>query len=123
MLTNSLPSNPQFQLVQHPTTAGRVVAKLSKQSAALCCSHKPPNALSTSDVAILQEHEVSLDNFKVRIAQAGLQLPPALLVNGDVDATLLRFLRARKYHVEHALAMLESKCAVPFLTARLCEPD
>lgn len=52
---------------------------------------------------------MALDHFKSRIAQAGLHLPPALLVNGDLDATLLRFLRARKYHVEHAFAMLESK--------------
>ena len=52
---------------------------------------------------------MALEEFKVRIAHAGLQLPPALLVNGDVDATLLRFLRARKYHVEHAFAMLESE--------------
>lgn len=52
---------------------------------------------------------MALDELKIRIAQAGLQLPPALLVNGDLDATLLRFLRARKYNVELALAMLESK--------------
>jgi hypothetical protein len=57
----------------------------------------------------VQDHLVALDELKIRIAQAGLQLPPALLVNGDLDATLLRFLRARKYNVDLALAMLESE--------------
>jgi len=60
-------------------------------------------------LAALQDHLVALDDFKLRIAEAGLQLPPALLCNGDVDATLLRFLRARKYNVDHAMAMLESE--------------
>lgn len=55
---------------------------------------------------------MALDEFRERIAQAGLQLPPALLVNGDVDATLLRFLRARKYNVENAFAMLQSECTL-----------
>lgn len=50
-----------------------------------------------------------LDEFRLRVAQAGLQLPPALICNGDVDATLLRFLRARKWHVEAAFTMLESE--------------
>lgn len=57
----------------------------------------------------MQDHEIALEQLKVRIARAGLQLPPALLVNGDIDATLLRFLRARKYHVDAAFAMLESE--------------
>jgi hypothetical protein len=37
------------------------------------------------------------------------------VVNGDIDATLLRFLRARKWHVDAAFAMLESESqdAVP----------
>jgi hypothetical protein len=57
----------------------------------------------------VQEHADALTAFKQRIHDAGLQPPAALFINKDVDATLIRFLRARKFNVDHALAMLESE--------------
>jgi hypothetical protein len=59
----------------------------------------------------LQEHTSALLSLKARIAEAGLQIPPELVVNGDLNATLYRFLRARKYNVQLAFAMLESESA------------
>lgn len=56
-----------------------------------------------------QEHAEALDALKARIVAGGLALPPALIVAGDLDSTLMRFLRARKYNVDLAYAMLESK--------------
>lgn len=50
-----------------------------------------------------------LAEFKKMIQDAGLHLSPELIVNGDLDATLRRFLRARKYRLEAAFQMLESK--------------
>jgi hypothetical protein len=64
-----------------------------------------------------QDHAIALGHFKAAIAKAGLHIPPALLVNGDLDATLLRFLRARKWSIEAALAMLESECG---WSSRVC---
>lgn len=61
--------------------------------------------------ALAEDHEACLDEFRLRIAQAGLQLPPVLFCNGDVDATLMRFLRARKWNVEAAFTMLEKSLA------------
>lgn len=57
----------------------------------------------------MQEHTSALLAFKARLAEAGLQIPRELVVNGDLDATLYRFLRARKYNVQLAYAMLESE--------------
>lgn len=43
-------------------------------------------------------------------AEGGLlPLPPTMVVNGDEDATLRRFLRARRWRVDAAYAMLESE--------------
>lgn len=42
------------------------------------------------------------------LAAGGLALSPQMVVNGDADATLRRFLRARKYKLEAAYAMLHS---------------
>ncbi|GBF91545.1 hypothetical protein Rsub_04285 [Raphidocelis subcapitata] len=57
-------------------------------------------------------HEAAvLAEFKQMVADAGLVLPPELVVNGDTDATLRRFLRARKFKVEAAMAMLEKSLA------------
>jgi hypothetical protein len=66
-------------------------------------------SLLLPSLPLLQDHEASLEEFRLRIALSGLQLPPALLINGDLDATLLRFLRARKFNVDAAFAMLESE--------------
>lgn len=56
-----------------------------------------------------QEHMPALLSLRARIAEAGMQIPRELVVNGDLDATLYRFLRARKYDVHLAFAMLESE--------------
>jgi hypothetical protein len=62
-------------------------------------------------IVCLQEHTSALLSLKAHMAEAGMQIPPELVVNGDLDATLYRFLRARKYNVQLAVAMLESKPA------------
>jgi hypothetical protein len=53
-----------------------------------------------------------LAEFKKMISEAGLQLSPEFVVYGDLNATLHRFLRARKYKLEAAFAMLESELLV-----------
>lgn len=64
----------------------------------------------TPQVFLLQEHVNAVESLKTKLAAAGhATLPAALVINRDVDATLLRFLRARKYNVDLAFAMLESK--------------
>ncbi|KIZ04904.1 hypothetical protein MNEG_3047 [Monoraphidium neglectum] len=52
-----------------------------------------------------------LAKFKKMISEAGLQLSPEFVVYGDLNATLHRFLRARKYKLEAAFAMLEKSLA------------
>lgn len=52
-----------------------------------------------------------LAEFKHLIEQGGLRLPPEMVVAGDLDATLRRFLRARKFKLEAAYAMLEKSLA------------
>lgn len=54
------------------------------------------------DAAVLAE-------FKHMLNIAGVRLPDEMVVNGDYDATLRRFLRARKYSLDAAFAMLESE--------------
>jgi hypothetical protein len=68
----------------------------------------------------LQEHTSALLSLKARIAEAGTQIPPELVVSGDLDATLYRFLRARKYNVQLAFAMLESESAPHALVNSSC---
>ncbi|KAF8056433.1 SFH3 [Scenedesmus sp. PABB004] len=58
-----------------------------------------------------QEHAHALAELKARLAARAVALPHALIVAGDVDATLFRFLRARKYSVDAAAAMLEKSLA------------
>jgi hypothetical protein len=64
--------------------------------------------LMLCEPACLQEHTSALLSLKARLAEAGVQIPWELVVHGDLDATLYRFLRARKYNVQLAYAMLES---------------
>ncbi|WIA15339.1 hypothetical protein OEZ85_002004 [Tetradesmus obliquus] len=72
---------------------------------------KNTSAVHKTYVDIDHEHTSALLAFKARLAEAGLQIPRELVVNGDLDATLYRFLRARKYNVQLAYAMLEKSLA------------
>lgn len=47
--------------------------------------------------------------FKEEIRRARMDIPAAMCYSGDVDATLLRFLRARKLSIEKALKMLKGE--------------
>jgi hypothetical protein len=61
------------------------------------------------ELAGLGHEEAVLAEFKKAVQDAGLRLPPEFVINGDVNATLRRFLRARKYRLAAAMAMLESE--------------
>lgn len=74
-----------------------------------CCQQSSPSPHLAGVCTALQEHASALTAFKARIVESGLQIPQELIINGDVDATLYRFLRARKYDVHLAFAMLESE--------------
>ncbi|KAF6256307.1 CRAL-TRIO domain-containing protein [Scenedesmus sp. NREL 46B-D3] len=75
----------------------------------LFSKHTTDNQKTYVDVD--HEHMPALLSLRARIAEAGMQIPRELVVNGDVDATLYRFLRARKYDVHLAFAMLEKSLA------------
>jgi hypothetical protein len=49
------------------------------------------------------------------MAEAGMAIGPEMAVLGDADATLRRFLRARKFKLEAAFNMLESERRFRFL--------
>jgi hypothetical protein len=51
-------------------------------------------------------HQNALHNFKARIAEQQLIIPPAMTYNNDLDAMCTRFLRARKWNVDAAFQML-----------------
>lgn len=62
------------------------------------------------EAAGLSHDDAVLQEFKDACAAAGLlPLPAAMAVAGDHDATLRRFLRARKGRVDAAVAMLASE--------------
>ena len=44
-----------------------------------------------------------------KVLAAGMDVPQTMLPGGNLDATLLRYLRARKWNVEKALDMLKGK--------------
>jgi hypothetical protein len=56
----------------------------------------------------LGHEDAVLAEFKRTLTERGVVVPHEMVVNGDEDATLRRFLRARKWRVEAAFAMLES---------------
>ncbi|KAI8477280.1 MAG: CRAL-TRIO domain-containing protein [Monoraphidium minutum] len=94
-----------------PTGAGPKSPTASKSwSSTFSASRRSHSlAIHAAEAAGASHGEAVLAEFKRMIADAGLQLPPELIVNGDADATLRRFLRARKQRLDAALAMLE-KC-------------
>lgn len=47
--------------------------------------------------------------LKQRLAAEQIGLPQPLIIAGDLDSTCFRFLRARKYNVGAAVAMLKSE--------------
>lgn len=51
----------------------------------------------------------ALETFKQVLADRGLTIPPELVYGGDVEATMLRFLKARKFDIQEALGMYKSK--------------
>jgi hypothetical protein len=52
--------------------------------------------------------EAVLAEFKRMLSERGVALPPEMAVAGDEDATLRRFLRARKWRLDAAFQMLTS---------------
>lgn len=48
--------------------------------------------------------------MKARMAEKGVSISNEMIVNGDLDATIRRFLRARKYNLENSFNLLASKC-------------
>jgi len=60
----------------------------------------------------LSHEDAVLAEFKKMISDAGFVISGEMTVLGDLDATLHRFLRARKYKLEAAFAMLESESDV-----------
>lgn len=63
----------------------------------------------------MQEREAVV-KFKEEIRRARLDIPSAMCYSSDVDATLLRFLRARKLNVEKAITMLRGEAVWPLST-------
>ena len=68
----------------------------------------PPPAPQHREAAGLSHDAALVAELKQALADAGGALPPEMVPAGDVDATLRRFLRARKGRVDAALAMLLS---------------
>lgn len=52
------------------------------------------------------EEETALQVFKDLLSQKGVEIPLHMRYAGDLDATLLRFLRARKYNIEKSFEMI-----------------
>ena len=55
-----------------------------------------------------EEEEKKLVEFKAMIESKGLDVPPEMCTADDRDATLMRFLRARKLNLEKAYEMLSN---------------
>lgn len=69
----------------------------------------PPPPHQAAEASGLSHDAAVLAEFKAMISAAGLALSPELAVAGDLDATLRRFLRARKGRLDAAFAMLQSE--------------
>ncbi len=69
----------------------------------------------------MQAHADALLALKQRLVDEKIGLPQSIVIAGDLDATCFRFLRARKYNVGNAIAMLKSAVAlVAWPSAALC---
>jgi len=57
-------------------------------------------------IASLEEEEEAISALKARLQAAGVRLPDDMVFANDTDATLLRFIRARKLNIEDTFKMI-----------------
>lgn len=99
-----------------PGAAAALHRSAASAAALQSALHSPPAArrlpppLQAAEASGLSHDAAVLAEFKAMISAAGLALSPELAVAGDLDATLRRFLRARKGRLDAAFAMLQSEC-------------
>jgi CRAL/TRIO, N-terminal domain len=58
------------------------------------------------------EEEKQFKLLTEKLVTANIHLPPEMLYAGDLEATLIRFLKARKYKHEDAITQLTGVCRV-----------
>jgi len=61
---------------------------------------------SLPQIASLEEEEEAINALKIRLDQDNVTLPEDMVFAGDTDATLLRFIRARKLNIDDTAKMI-----------------
>ena len=56
-----------------------------------------------------EDEDISLQVFKSLFEEELNEFPQNMIINGDRDATIKRFLRARKYEPDDTMSMIKSK--------------